>query len=385
MLYLKGPKANFVEEGGVLSGTLPLGLWTYHSNPVEAWLEREDLPERIRLYGDAAEVISLATHKWRACEDNVQIILSGTSGSGKTRSVINLAHGLGLPILLCSGIHVEAIVRILKNLSAPILLLFDEVEKNYKEDDASDQLLSFLDGRQTPVRCFIALTCNESQNLSQYLFNRPGRLLFNFKFDPLTAQVAMEHISEKVSLSEPEQTRLMTYLSAVQNLSWDIVAEVITVLEQFGDMADTALKHLNVTVGEPEFLATVAGMENALEMLTSSRSADVRAYSPHYWEGRLTVGHSNLEFHEIDFPAKNQVTYEAAQLAIHLSVPGKRDVHGPYSPKLMEELRKSIPDLKDPKMQEAVEKLCSLPKISLVVTRKFVPKHTYHSSYRLSY
>lgn len=254
MLYQSGTKFDLISNSGKVLKTLPQGFYKIVMTQHGMWLEQMQDPITVGLSGTAKMALETMVILWNgSTEKNPSVMLSGTSGNGKTQTAFNTAKTLGLPTILVQGEHPDHIMGILEHVGCPVMLLFDEFEKNYstnndKENDPSNSMLTFLDGMQTPVKVFNVMTVNERHHLSKFLFNRPGRILFDFKFDPLTVEDAMLFISTKTTINDSE--RLRTFLSKVSNLSYDICDKITYVVGIYADTFDDVLSHMNIEVGE---------------------------------------------------------------------------------------------------------------------------------------
>lgn len=247
MIYVKNKHVSLVDDGGHLLRTLSIGVYRIFQTMMGIHLESDDMPERMEMTGMAAEAIDLSVRTWRALPDgdNLSCIFSGISGTGKTRSCFNIAHQLNLPVILCRGEKPDAILTVLRHLDGPVMLLFDEIEKMYKEDDSA-HLLTLLDGTRTPVKVMYCLTMNDRGNLSKFIFNRPGRARYDFKFNAVTVEEALVFIAKKITLSAEDTEKVSTYLQRINDLSWDTVSKIVESLNLVGV---DALKYLNVTLG----------------------------------------------------------------------------------------------------------------------------------------
>lgn len=285
MLYQSGTKFNLISNSGKVLKTLPQGFYKIVMTQHGMWLEQMQDPITVGLSGTAKMALETMVILWNgSTEKNPSVMLSGTSGNGKTQTAFNTAKTLGLPTILVQGEHPDHIMDILEHVGCPVMLLFDEFEKNYStnndtENNPSNSMLTFLDGMQTPVKVFNVMTVNERNRLSKFLFNRPGRILFDFKFDPLTIEDAMLFISTKTTIKDPE--RLKAFLSKVSNLSYDICDKIAYVVDIYADTFDDVLSHMNIEVGEVSYRCSL--MRSTEEVVNSLGSFMLGLnYNPYY-------------------------------------------------------------------------------------------------------
>ena len=127
------------------------------------------------------------------------ILLSGKSGFGKTLLMKHIAKKLSekYPVIIVGRENVDALKTIANRLNKAVFL-FDEFEKNYidirnPEDYeesmqySQQMLLTLLDG--TDKKHIFILTANEEQKISEYFFNRPGRIRYVFRFEKVPADI----------------------------------------------------------------------------------------------------------------------------------------------------------------------------------------------------
>ena len=247
MIYKKDSIVKLLPEGGQALRTLPFGAYTIELTQSGIILAEMEMPDRIPLVGLAEQSVRICSSSWNALPENVNMsaMFTGISGTGKSKSCIAIAHELQLPIIYCFGTPQGIIMDVLSYLDGPVMLFFDEFEKNYNKDQ-SEALLPMFDGLKTPVKVFFAITMNETSGISRYMINRPGRVRYDFKFNAVTVQEAMEFISSRASLSEKDMNKVTSYFTKINDLSWDIVDKVMETILLVGT---EALPYLNVTTG----------------------------------------------------------------------------------------------------------------------------------------
>lgn len=106
------------------------------------------------------------------------VLLNGTKGTGKTVMAKEIAIKSGLPIIVVSeGCPTSAINDLYKQITEETVLIFDEIDKKdnrWREDG----LLRFLDGVQSTSKKLVIMTSNDSDKMSQYLFDRCSRIRY---------------------------------------------------------------------------------------------------------------------------------------------------------------------------------------------------------------
>lgn len=128
------------------------------------------------------------------------VMLAGLKGSGKTVMAKVIANKSGLPI-----INIDKNIRpyILKNLveklgDTSVCFLFDELDKVLADYDDS-VLLQVLDGSDTKGKHMILFTCNDDDEISEYLIDRCSRIRYWRKFDEISPSLIMEVLNDKLN------------------------------------------------------------------------------------------------------------------------------------------------------------------------------------------
>lgn len=137
------------------------------------------------------------------------VMLAGLKGSGKTVMAKVIANKSGLPI-----INIDKNIRpyILRNLveklgDTSVCFLFDELDKVLADYDDS-VLLQVLDGSDTKGKHMILFTCNDEDEISEYLIDRCSRIRYWRKFDEMSPSLIMEVLNDK--LNDKKEVKSLT-------------------------------------------------------------------------------------------------------------------------------------------------------------------------------
>lgn len=137
------------------------------------------------------------------------VMLAGLKGSGKTVMAKVIANKSGLPI-----INIDKNIRpyILRNLveklgDTSVCFLFDELDKVLEDYDDS-VLLQVLDGSDTKGKHMILFTCNNDNEISEYLIDRCSRIRYWRKFDEMSPSLIMEVLNDK--LNDKKEVKSLT-------------------------------------------------------------------------------------------------------------------------------------------------------------------------------
>lgn len=137
------------------------------------------------------------------------VMLAGLKGSGKTVMAKVIANKSGLPI-----INIDKNIRpyILRNLveklgDTSVCFLFDELDKVLADYDDS-VLLQVLDGSDTKGKHMILFTCNDDNEISEYLIDRCARIRYWREFDEMSPSLIMEVLNDK--LNDKKEVKSLT-------------------------------------------------------------------------------------------------------------------------------------------------------------------------------
>lgn len=144
--------------------------------------------------------------------ENVQVgvlgvMLAGLKGSGKSVTAKNIAVQSGLPIIVMDktfpAYQLKTFFAKMADINACIL--FDEIDK-IGEDYDDDLLLQVLDGMNTAGKKLIVFTCNDTEEVNEYLIDRCSRIRYWREFGEMSAsminQVLIDNLDDKSKVDE---------------------------------------------------------------------------------------------------------------------------------------------------------------------------------------
>lgn len=253
MLQGNGTNTFHIAIAGTNHEQLPVGFYTIVIPPMgNPMLNQLELPITIQMtpLSVGEKSVAVTTRYYEQTENNFGIMLSGSSGMGKTRSVQAIAKELNLPVIIITQpLSLDILMFVLDNVGTDVILFFDEFEKIYKNQEDSEKLLTLFDGLKTKNRVLFAICFNEVRNVSSYFFNRPGRVIFHWEFHPLTIAFAMTFIKDHVKqteLSDAFWNRIDTYLESIDTISFDILDKIVKIIDMFGEDSSDFLNSLNI-------------------------------------------------------------------------------------------------------------------------------------------
>jgi hypothetical protein len=209
-----------------------------------------------KLYGAVETITSRVLHTFEMVEGNLGVLFSGPKGLGKSltaRTISREAVQKGMPVILI-GEHFDNIAPFIQSISQPSVIVFDEFEKLYPnrrrtdQDDieGQDSMLNLFDSALSGKKLFL-LTCNDTDDLSEYLLNRPGRLHYHFKaqrlsIDEITGYCA-DNLPAELSGMIPD---LCALGARIPDFSYDMLKAVVFELKTYRCGLTEAKRVLNI-------------------------------------------------------------------------------------------------------------------------------------------
>lgn len=219
-------------NSGETIDSLPLGIYKIVQTMTGTYLSKLPNYEYKKMFGISNEYVNLLLEHTNK-SNSFGALFSGLSGMGKTQTIKNFIIESKIPtIFIDEALSGNTIIDIINRINSDVIVFFDEFEKLYAKEDSSNTLLTFLDGIDFGKKVITICSFNDKSKLSNYFFNRPGRFIFDFKFDRLLPEEGLEFISSIIEISMKKE--LLNYLSKIKNLSYDICNSIVGVIKIHG-------------------------------------------------------------------------------------------------------------------------------------------------------
>jgi len=260
-----------------ISEVLPVGVYTVNFNPIDGYYLEQGkdfkLPEKI--YNSPVGLIKRYLTTFSNTEKNLGIILTGVKGSGKTITAELLCKEANLPVLIITQPYRDEGFKLF--LTNPCfsncIVLIDEFEKIYNqntdinpengEDKGLVNLLSIMDGMYNTKLMFV-LTTN-SDKISEFLINRPGRVRYRKNYDYLTKEEAKEIIDDKLIHKELESS-IYEALDKYGICTMDILVKLIEDMNLFNEDALICSSYMNLIPENKDYRVSLIYADQEFEL-----------------------------------------------------------------------------------------------------------------------
>ena len=174
------------------------------------------------------------------------VMLAGTKGTGKTVLSKVIAKESGLPIIIVDGSYpAQHLSKFFKGFKTPVCIIFDEIEKKWR----TDRMLEFLDGVEATTKKLVLMTCNDVNQVSQYMQDRCSRVRYLRTYGDRDNIELIETLVKDNGIENVKETTDFI-INNIKLLSIDNVLSFIKEVKLFGSefTLDEIIEDMNISL-----------------------------------------------------------------------------------------------------------------------------------------
>jgi hypothetical protein len=242
------------EEAMDLNKVLPVGNYTVKFDQMSGsfYLEMVDsFPQVPKLYGDTTKNADRILRTFMDRPSSTGVMLNGEKGSGKTLLAKTLSIDgalMGIPTIIINAAWTgDVFNKFLQDIEQPTIILFDEFEKVYNNED-QEAALTLLDGVFPSKKLFV-ITCNDKWRVNEHMRNRPGRIYYMLDFKGLSADFITEYCNDNLK-NQTYVEKIVEISALFEQFNFDMLKALVEEMNRYDESPQDALKMLNA---KPEF------------------------------------------------------------------------------------------------------------------------------------
>lgn len=257
--YIKNGEGFHPSKEGSLDirNELPPGNYLVKMTPQKTLFfeSTEDMPMMGKVYGDTTSKAKRIMSTFKTRTASTGVMLAGEKGCGKTMLAKMLTHeckAVGVPCIIVNAPWTGDIFNeLIQGLQQPCMVLFDEFEKVYDEDQ-QEAILTLLDG-VFPTKKLFVFTCNSKHKVDVNMQNRPGRIFYMIDYKGLDVDFIREYCEDNLK-NKAEIPFICKASLLFESFNFDMLKALVEEMNRYDEPAAKSLEMLNA---KPEFNARV--------------------------------------------------------------------------------------------------------------------------------
>lgn len=204
-----------------------------------------EFPEKYYLNDNDNRFINKVVHTFGNTKKlTTGVLLSGLKGSGKTLMAKKIAITSNLPIIVINqNISASEIEPFFAKMTTDVCVIFDEIDKYW----STRYLLGFLDGVKPSCKKLVLCTCNDEDEIDEYLNDRCSRIRYKKTFDCLTKDVIEGIMDDVLENKEKAKSATEFIYNAIKVVSYDNVVMFAEEVKNNPDESyETILTDMNI-------------------------------------------------------------------------------------------------------------------------------------------
>lgn len=215
--------------------------------------DRFDVPTPV--YGKTTSKAEKILRAYDERKKSTGVMMTGTKGAGKTllsEVTANMMVDRGLPVLIINSPYTGDNFNDFMNNIGESVCLFDEFAKVYgdgrEDENRQNGLLTLMDGVGSIKRLLI-LTENNEFLINDFIKNRPGRVLYHFRYKKLEEEVITEFCESK-SVDQQVVDQIIAIVRGLHEFSFDVLSTIVEEHHRYPEESiENICEELNVDIG----------------------------------------------------------------------------------------------------------------------------------------
>jgi hypothetical protein len=256
-MYLDdGTNVRVIDGGDNFATTLKPGVYEVNFNPMQGFSLRHakafSIPEKV--YGNVPTMASRILMTFADRKQSTGVLLSGEKGSGKTLLAKYLsakAMAQGVPtILVNQPFHGPQFNSFIQSIDQECIVLFDEFEKVYRDQEEKTGLLTLLDGVINTRKMYL-MTCNDIYAIDSHMTNRPGRLYYAITFKGVGEEFILDYCNDRL-WDKKWLNDVVTVSKKFSAFNFDMLQALVEEVNRFDEKPQDLMCMLNVCPAHEE-------------------------------------------------------------------------------------------------------------------------------------
>jgi hypothetical protein len=280
---------------------LPAGNYTvkYDDMSGQFYLESiENFEVKGKRYGDLNRNTDRILGTFMDRPSGTGVMLTGEKGSGKSLLAKNLAveaaRCYDIPcIVINSSWHGDKFNTFIQSIEQPTIILFDEFEKVYDEEE-QESMLTLLDGVFPSKKLFV-LTCNDKWRVDRHMRNRPGRIFYMIDYRGLDINFIIEYCEDNLN-DKTHIEKICSISSLFGQFNFDMLKALIEEMNRYNETPQEAMRMLNA---KPEF---DDGNTYQVTVQLNGETLKREDLEVHEWVGNPLQSEVRIDYKEYETP-----------------------------------------------------------------------------------
>lgn len=229
---------------------LPAGTYVIEYSDIRGYYLRttDSKQNPARLYGDVRKRSERVLNTYHARPGkNTGALLSGLRGTGKTILAREICASMiaqgNIVLVLQQPFSGPDFNNFITSITQPAVVMVDEFEKVYNDDDAQQALLTLMDGMEQDSKLWI-MTVNDAL-IDHAMQNRPSRIFYHFEYDALPLDVVKEICADR-GLEQDKTDQLVKHYRTFQEPTFDVILSLIEECKRYNEMPMDTVKMMNI-------------------------------------------------------------------------------------------------------------------------------------------